>query len=351
MYEAKSFELKEGQKVSVSDFPRVSLAHMPTPLESMPNLTRLLGGPDLLVKRDDCTGLAMGGNKARQLEFYFGEAMAQKADTVIITGAIQSNFTRQTAAAAAKLSMACHIQLEHRVPTTAPEYEASGNVLLDRLLGPTIHYFSEGEDEATADKALDDIADQVRAEGGNPYVIHLSANHPPLGALGYVVGAGEFLDQAAERGLAIDAVVLPSGSAATHAGVLVGLKSRNSDIEVRGVCVRRNKDQQFERVLRQAIATAEMASFPGAVTKDDIHVTDNYLGPGYGQSTPEMLEAMTLAAREEGLILDPVYTGKSMAGLIGMVRSGHFKFGQTVLYLHTGGTPAVFGYSSIFGDL
>lgn len=351
MYEAKSFELKEGQKVSVSDFPRVSLAHTPTPLEPMPNLTRLLGGPDLLVKRDDCTGLAMGGNKARQLEFYFGEAMAQKADTVIITGAIQSNFTRQTAAAAAKLGMACHIQLEHRVPTTAPEYEASGNVLLDRLLGPTIHYFSEGEDEATADKALDDIADQVRAEGGNPYVIHLSADHPPLGALGYVVGAGEFLDQAAERGLAIDAVVLPSGSAATHAGVLVGLKSRNSDIEVTGVCVRRNKDQQYERVLRQATATAEMAGCPGAVTKDDIHVTDDYLGPGYGQSTPEMLEAMTLAAREEGLILDPVYTGKSMAGLIGMVRSGHFKFGQTVLYLHTGGTPAVFGYSSIFGDL
>ncbi len=335
----------------LSDYPRAPLAHTPTPLEPMPNLTRLLNGPKLFVKRDDCTGLALGGNKARQLEFYFGEAQAQKADTVIITGAVQSNFVRQTAAAAAKLGMACHIQLEHRVPMTASEYEASGNVLLDRLLGPTIHYFPEGEDEAAADKALDDIADQVRADGGNPYVIHLSADHPPLGALGYVVGAGEILDQTNELGLTFDAIILPSGSAATHAGMLVGLKSRNSDIKVTGICVRRDKDQQFERVLRQAAATAEMAGCPGAVTKDDIHVTDDYLGPGYGQSTPEMIKAMTLAARQEGLILDPVYTGKSMAGLIGLVRSGYFTSAQTVLYLHTGGTPAIFGYASILDDI
>jgi D-cysteine desulfhydrase family pyridoxal phosphate-dependent enzyme len=317
----------------------------------MPNLTRVLGGPTLLVKRDDCTGLAMGGNKARQLEFYFGEAVAQKADTVIITGAIQSNFVRQTSAAAAKLGMACHIQLEHRVSAMAPEYDVSGNVLLDRLLGATIHYFPEGEDEAAADKALDDIAEKVRADGGNPYVIHLSAAHPPLGALGYVDGADEFLDQAAERSLTIDAVVLPSGSAATQAGVIVGLKNRNSDIKIVGICVRRGKDPQHQRVLQKVQATADLVGCPDVVSEDDVIVIDDYLGPGYGLSTPEMMEAMALAAREEGLLLDPVYTGKSMAGLIGLTRSGYFNGGETVLYLHTGGTPALFGYTSLLSDI
>lgn len=337
--------------MAISDYPRVRLAHTPTPLEAMPNLTRLLDGPALVVKRDDCTGLAMGGNKARQLEFYFGEAQAQGADTVIITGAVQSNFLRQTAAAAAKLGMACEIQLEHRVPATAPEYETSGNVLLCRLLGAGMQTYPEGEDEAGADRALEEIAERIRADGGTPYVIHLSPDHPPLGALGYVVGAGEILDQAAEQGLNIDTIVLPSGSAATHAGVLVGLRSRKSDIKVIGICVRRGKDVQFDRVFNQAQAAAEMVGLSGVITKDHIHVTDDYLGLGYGQATAEMMDAMTLAAREEGLLLDPVYTGKSMAGLIGLVRSGAFTAGQTVLYLHTGGTPALFGYASMFDGL
>ncbi|NQU59853.1 MAG: D-cysteine desulfhydrase [Rhodospirillales bacterium] len=335
----------------IADYPRVTLAHTPTPLEPMPNLTKLLGGPNLFVKRDDCTGLAMGGNKARQLEFYFGEALAQKADTVIITGAVQSNFVRMTAAAAAKLGMACEIQLESRVKTAGPEYEASGNVLLDRLLGAKIHYYPEGEDEAGADKALDDIAERVRKEGGNPYVIHLSPGHPPLGSLGYVVGAGEIIDQADEQGLKIDTIVLASGSAATQAGVLAGLKLRKSDIRVNGICVRRNQDAQSERVLRQAEVCAEMAGCPGAISKDDIHVTDNYLGDGYGLSTLEMQEALALAAQKEGLILDPVYTAKAMAGLIGIVREGTFKAGQNVVFLHTGGTPAIFGYRSMIEGL
>jgi D-cysteine desulfhydrase family pyridoxal phosphate-dependent enzyme len=337
--------------VPISDFPRVSLAHTPTPLEPMPNLSRLLGGPDLWVKRDDCTGLAMGGNKARQLEFYFGQAVAEKADTVIITGAVQSNFVRQTAAAAAKLGMACEIQLESRVLITGPDYEASGNVLLDRLLGARIHSFPEGEDEAAADQALEDIAERVRRDGGRPYVIHLSPGHPPLGSLGYVLGTEELLDQAAEQRLEIDAIVVASGSAATHAGILVGLRRRKSDIRVTGVCVRRKRDQQLDRVLRQAEACAEMTGCPGAVSRDDIHLTDDYLGPGYGQSTPEMEEALSLAAQKEGLILDPVYTAKSMAGLIGLVRSGSFTKGQTVVFLHTGGTPAVFGYRSMIEGL
>ncbi len=332
--------------VSLDSIPRVILAHTPTPLEAMPNLTRLLGGPRLLVKRDDCTGLAMGGNKARQLEFYFGEAVDQGADTVIITGAIQSNFVRQTAAAAAKLGMACEIQLENRVPTKTPEYKTSGNVLLDRLLGANIQFFPEGEDEEAADRALEDIAERIRADGGKPYIIHLAPCHPPLGALVYVVAAEEIHDQAREQNIEIDAIVLPSGSGATHAGTLIGLRNRDSAIKVIGICVRRSRDLQHPRVLNQARAAAELAGYPDTLSEDDIIVMDDYLGPGYGQPTPEMKEALALAAREEGLLLDPVYTGKSMAGLIGLVRSGYFNGDQTVLYLHAGGTPALFGYSS-----
>lgn len=333
--------------MAISDFPRAILSHSPTPLEAMPNITRVLGGATLMVKRDDCTGLAMGGNKVRQLEFYFGDAQAQGADTVIITGAIQSNYVRQAAAAAAKLGMACEIQLENREATKTPEYEVSGNVLLDRLLGAKIHYYPEGEDEAGADQALEDIAERVRGEGGKPYVIHLAQGYPPLGSLGYVVAAEEILDQASDQGLTIDAIVLPSGSAATHAGVLAGLRHRGSDIKVVGVCVRRTQAQQFDRVFNQATTVAEMIGSSNPITNDDIHVTDEYLGPGYGQSTPEMLEAMTLAARQEGLLLDPVYTGKALAGMIGMVRSGAISADQTVLFLHTGGTPALFGYRSM----
>ena len=166
-----------------------------------------------------------------------------------------------------------------------------------------------------------------------------------------MVAAEEILDQAAAQNLEIDAVVLPSGSAATHAGILVGLRNRNSAIKVVGICVRRARDLQHARALHQARATAELAGCPDAVSEDDIVVIDDYLGPGYGQSTPEMKEAMALAARQEGLLLDPVYTGKSMAGLVGLVRAGYFDGDQTVLYLHTGGTPALFGYSSVLGDL
>ncbi len=327
----------------LSKFPRAELAHKPTPLEAMPNLSEALGGPDLFVKRDDCTGLAMGGNKARQLEFYFGAAVAESADTAIITGATQSNFARQAAAAARKLGMTCEIQLEHRVPETNDDYENSGNVLLDRILGARIHTYPEGEDEAGADAALK----EVRAKGGNPYIIPLGMDHPPTGALGYVDAAFEFLDQIDDRGLRVDGVVLGSGSAATHAGFLSGLRYRESPIPVYGICVRRGQDQQAPRVLQRVRETEELLGVPHAVTEDDIWVNDAYLGPGYGQSSPEMIEAVTLAARTEGILLDPVYTGKVMAGLIGLVRGGEFKPGQNIVFLHTGGTPALFGYRKV----
>ncbi len=335
----------------LSEFPRASLSHRPTPLEAMPNLTRILGGPTLYVKRDDCTGLAMGGNKARQLEFYFGEAVAQRATTVIITGAVQSNYVRSTAAAAAKLGMRCEVQLEDRVKGMDPEYHQSGNVLLDELLGATVHAYPEGEDEAGADRALEAIAERVRREGGRPYVIHLSAGHPPLGALGYVDAADEIVEQAALAGIGIDALVVPSGSASTHAGVLAGLRAHgHREIKVHGICVRRQAAPQADRVLSVAERTAGLLECPGVVTAQDVLVHDAYLGPGYGRLGPETLEAIRLAARVEGLLVDPVYSGKALAGLIGLARRGVLDAGQSVIFLHTGGTPALFAYRATLAD-
>ena len=328
-------------------FPRAALAHAPTPLEPLPNIARELGGPRLFVKRDDCTGLAMGGNKARQLEFYFGEALAQGCDTVVSTGAIQSNFVRMMAAAACKLGMRCHIQLESRVPGMPEEYHVSGNVLLDRLFGAHLHFYPEGEDESGADQQLREIAERARQEGASPHVISITADHPPVGALGYVAAAAELLRQAEDMGVQIDVVVLASGGAFTHVGMLAGLRALGSRARVVGICVRRGADAQRNRVQEMADRLAGLLGRSGLVKPDDIWVEDAYLGPGYGQADAGTLKAIHLAAEREGLLLDPVYTGKSFAGLIGLLRQGLFKADKNVVFLHTGGAPALFAYNQV----
>ncbi len=330
-------------------FPRVQLAHSPTPLEAMPRLAGALGGAELWIKRDDCTGLAFGGNKARQLEYYFGEAIDRDADTVIITGAVQSNFVRQAAAAARRLGMEIEIQLENRVPHDGALYNDSGNVLLDRLLGARIHYFPEGEDEVAADANMERIADDIRARGGRPYVIHLGADHPPLGALGYIDAAKEILEQATGLGITIDEVVVATGSAATHSGLLTGLRLHGSEAAVRGICVRRAAAAQKPRVLARALELEAMAGLPKNISETDVWVSDAWFGPGYGQLTPETIEAMELTARHEGILLDPVYTGKAMAGLIGLLRGGDIGADKTTVFVHTGGTPALFAYDEFMG--
>jgi len=337
--------------VSHDHYPRIRFAQTPTPLELMPNLSKLLGGPDLYVKRDDLTGLAFGGNKVRQLEYYFGDIVEKGADTVITTGATQSNHARVTAAMASKLGLKCEVQNEKRVPGRDEAYYESGNVLLLKLMGVRLHDYPVGEDEDGADSALEDISDRVRAEGGKPYVIPLAPVHPPLGSLGYVDMIGELLEQAQERDLRIDAIVTPTGSASTHGGILVGLRSRASDIPVYGICIRRPADAQRERVLDRARAAASLIGRQDLIEEDDINVDDGYLGPGYGLPNEKLMEGMQLAAGCEALIVDPVYSGKAMAGLIGLVRQGVFAKDQNVVFIHTGGTPALFAYTGIFKDL
>ncbi len=331
----------------LAQFPRISLAHRPTPLESMPNLSRTVGVYGLYVKREDCTGLAMGGNKVRQLEFYFGEAMACDATVVLITGAVQSNYVRCAAAAAAKLDLRCVIQLEDRVKGMISEYYSSGNVLLDRLFGAEIRMYPEGEDEEAADLSLEELAAELTERGESPYVIHLSPGHPPLGALAYVEAAGELLKQANDRDIDFRSVVVASGSGQTHAGLLVGLRALGrQDIRVHGICVRRGAEAQKERVLRCAQAVEQLLGLRRVVGAEDVTVTDEHLGGGYGQPTRECQAAILAAARTEGLLVDPVYTGRALAGMLSLAQSGALG-GREAVFLHTGGTPALFGYGRL----
>lgn len=327
-------------------FARARLGHLPTPLEP---LARIAANIDcqapLLVKRDDCTGLAFGGNKVRQLEFYLGDALAKRATLILITGAVQSNYVRTVAAAAAKMGLKCIVQLEERVPNEDETYRTSGNVLLDHLLGAEVVHYPHGEDEAGADAALEALADAARERGETPYVVHLSEQPRPLGTLGYVVAAEELIAQADASGVVIETVVLPSGSAATHAGMLVGLHAiGRGDVRVLGACVRRDAKQQRARVLRVARTVGQLLEKPGMVSAADVWVDDSTLGPGYGQMDQTTQAALQLAARCEGLILDPVYSAKAFAALL--AHCAGLRSESATVFMHTGGTPALFAYAA-----
>lgn len=329
----------------LDELPRARLFQGPTYLEPMANLARVLGTQrPLLVKRDDLTDMAFGGNKVRQLEFYLGEAQARNADTVLITGAVQSNFARLAAAGARKLGMDCHIQLEERVAKNDPRYRNSGNVLIERILGATLHSYPEGEDEAGADRQLGEIAEGLRQAGRTPYIIPLAPGHAPLGALGYVIAAREILLQIEERGLQVDEFFVPSGSGATHGGFLFGLRALGCQVPVTGICVRRNAGLQKPRIEKRCQEIAELLEIDNPVPDDDVVVTDAVLAPGYGQASEEVLEAIRQAARTEALILDPVYSGKTMAGFIDAAKQREGN--GALIFLHTGGTPAIFAYEN-----
>jgi L-cysteate sulfo-lyase len=325
-------------------FPRVRFAHLPTPLEPMPNLTRLLGGPQLYVKRDDCTGLATGGNKTRKLEFLLGDALAQGADTLITHGAVQSNHVRQTAAAACKYGLRCAAMLERRVPGHGPQYETTGNVLFDRLFQAELRFV---EADSDMDEACAGLAAEISARGGKPYYIPGGGSNP-VGALGYVDAALELLAQANGMGVRIDCVVHGTGSTGTQSGLVCGLEGTNSGIDVLGVCVRRPAPAQIEAVYRNASATAEHVGIKGGIERARVMANDDYVGPGYGIPTAGTIEAIRLAAEHEGLLLDPVYSGKAMAGLIDLCRQRFFTRDQNVVFVHTGGAAALFAYESDF---
>ena len=325
----------------LSRFPRVSLAHLPTPLELLPNLTAELGGPRIWVKRDDCTGLATGGNKTRKLEFVMAEALKQGADTIVTVGAVQSNHVRQTAAAACKLGLSCEVLLEHRIPDPTENYANSGNVFLDRIFGANLREYPGGTD---FDKALQDVSDEVASNGGKPYIVPGGASDK-IGALGYVNCAIELLTQANDMGLVIDHLVTATGSAGTQSGLIVGLKATSSSIPLLGIGVNAPREEQEEKVYELAKETAEYIGAPGVVQREDVVANCDYIGEGYGIPTESMNEAVMLLARSEGLLFDPVYSGKALAGMIDLVRHDEFSDADNIVFLHTGGSAALFAYA------
>ena len=329
----------------VAAHPRAALGHFPTPLEAMDRLGAEIGVANLWIKREDCSGLAFGGNKVRPLEFYMGAAQAAGADTILITGAVQSNFMRTAAAAAAKLGLTCHVQLEERVDGADATYRRSGNILLNRMFGAHFHHFPVGEDESAADDAVVARAAALRAAGHRPYVIPLGAEHPPLGGLGYVLCAGELLAQSAAAGIDFDTVVVGSGSGLTHAGLLAGFRALGrDDIRVAAMCVRRDADAQRQRMARRMAMMADLIQRPGLTGPADLEIDDQAFFPSYGKLNAATEEALGLFAQREGLLLDPVYSGKVAAGMIGRARAGDFAAAKGVIFIHTGGQPALFAY-------
>jgi L-cysteate sulfo-lyase len=323
-------------------FPRVRLFPAPTPLERLDNLTRRLGGPEIWIKRDDCTVVATGGNKVRKLEWLIGEAKAQGAGHIVTQGAVQSNHVRQTAAVARKFGMRCTALLEHRIDTNDRDYLGSGNVLLDKLFGCAIEYRPGGVDmNAEAEKK----GTELRAGGEAVYVIPGGGSNR-VGALGYVSCAQELMQQADEMGLRIDRIVTATGSAGTHAGLVVGLEGMNAQVPVLGIGVRLPRERQEENVFRLAQATADYVGMKAAIPREAIVANCDYVGDGYGIPTAGMGEAVAMFAQEEGILLDPVYSGKAAAGMIDLIRTGRLPAGETIVFLHTGGAVGLFGYTT-----
>jgi L-cysteate sulfo-lyase len=325
----------------LSEFPSVPLCHQPTPLEFMPRMSESLRGPRLWIKRDDCTGLATGGNKTRKLEFLIADAIEKGADMLVTQGAVQSNHVRQTAAAACKFGLDCHALLERRVPGREDDYETTGNVLFDQIFGTSLEFRPAGLDmnaEALA------VTEKLAAAGRKPYFIPGGGSNE-IGALGYVSCAYELLDQIKANDLDVGWIVLATGSAGTHAGMLAGLHAAGSTIPVMGISVRQPEDKQIAAVHKLTVLTAsQLTDTPIGVEK--VIVDDGYVGAGYGQPAQGTLDAINLIARREGLLFDPVYSGKGLAGMIGLAGQNFFESDKDVIFLHTGGAAALFAYGN-----
>ncbi len=332
--------------MDLARFPRRRYTEGPTPLEHLPHLTRHMGGPHVFIKRDDLLGLSAGGNKTRKLEFLVADALRSGADTLITCGAVQSNHCRLTLGAAVKEGMNCRLVIEQRVPDSY-DPEASGNNFLFRLLGVEKITVVEGGVDLAA--AMQAEADELEEEGRKGYVIPGGGSNP-LGALGYVSCAQEILGQAFDRGIQFDHVVCASGSGGTHSGLVVGLGSMGSRIPVTGISVRRPVPEQEKLIGGLVAETRKFLGLSSDPLPGELTIFDDYVGGGYSIPTEEMAEAVRTFARLEGILLDPVYTGKAAAGLLDLIRKGRFKEGEKVLFLHTGGSPGLYAYQDVLLD-
>lgn len=332
---------------TVRGFAKIRLSHGVTPLEPAPGLEQALGGPRLLIKRDDCTGFALGGNKCRKLEYIFADIVKSGADVVLTAAGVQSNHCRQTAAAAALCGLEARLLLLPMVEHDDPAYRSNGNVLLDRIYGASIEVAPKGCDAAVR---LAENAECLKSAGRKPYIIEFGGS-TPLGAQGYVDCALEIIEQAAAMNEPVDHVVLACGSGGTQAGLIAGFRHASPHTRVHGISILRSDEAWRDEVAALALQTAKLAGLSALPGNGDCIMHFGQLGEGYGMPTPAMLEATALAARRGGLLLDPVYTGKAMAGLLELAGRGEIRAGETVVFLHTGGAPGIFAYQDLFSSL
>ncbi len=322
---------------------QIDLGFTPTPLEPLDRLSEALGGPRIWIKRDDCTGLATGGNKTRKLEFLMADARAQRADTVITFGAVQSNHARQTAAACAKLGLECHLVLTRRVAWWHPEYETSGNVLFDRLLGAHVHL----TEPANVEVLSRELIDELTAQGRRCYTVPTGGSNA-IGALGYVRCAKEILDQSLSLGFRPDLIVHATSSGGTQAGLITGLVAQNSSCDVLGINVYDTDHARIERrmtrLLGETMSHVNLTSDASA----RVRIVHDFLGEDYGIPTRQTLDAIATLAASEGILTDPVYSGKALGGFFEMIRRKDLAACNNAVFVHTGGAASLPVYASAF---
>ena len=322
-------------------FERIKLGHFPTPIEHLKNITKYLEGPNIFIKRDDCTGLATGGNKTRKLEFLIPDAIKNKAELVVTVGAVQSNHARQTAAACTLVGLKCLIILEQRVKDPPEVYMNSGNVFLDKLYGADIKICPKNENFL---EYYEKIVEDLKSKGTNVYFIPGGGSNA-IGALGYVECLNEIIKE--NNKYNFSHIVHATGSSGTQAGLLAGRKYFNCNIPVIGICIRYDKATQINRVYTEAKKTCERLQC-SILDKSEVVVYDEYIGPGYGEPSDSMIEATKLLAKKEAILLDPVYSGKGFAGLIGLIKNKKFTKNDNVLFIHTGGAVSLSAYEWAF---
>ncbi|MCL4424675.1 MAG: D-cysteine desulfhydrase family protein [Firmicutes bacterium] len=325
----------------LAGFPRIRVANLPTPLEELRRFRQAIGGPRLFMKRDDNTGLALGGNKARKLEYLMADALEKQCDVVITTGGPQSNHARMVAALARQLGMEVILLLTGEEPK-----DWRGNLLLDHILGAQV-IFAGTKDYDIVHPRMEAMAEELRRQGRRPYVIPVGGA-TPLGSLGYVQAILELMGQATDRGVNFDYIVSATGSGGTMSGMLVGARIFAPNLKVVGISVSRDRVSLTQRLCSISEAAASLLGVELKFPAEEIDVFDQYIGEAYGIPTPEGLEAIKLLAKTEGILLDPVYTGKAMAGYIDLVKKGYFPEKANLVFFHTGGAPALFAMEEYF---
>ncbi|WP_019244108.1 MULTISPECIES: D-cysteine desulfhydrase [Bacillus] len=331
--------------MNLSKLPRKKYTNCYTPLEKLESLSTVLGGPTIYIKRDDLLGLTAGGNKTRKLEYLVADAELKGADVLVTCGAVQSNHCRLTLAAAVKEKMKCVLVLEEGENKASDE--PTGNYLLYKLLGATdLKFVPEGSDLM---EEMQKVEKELIKKGHTPYLIPVGGSNP-IGATGYAACAQELLAQTFDQQIDMNYVVCTSGSGGMHAGLIAGFQGLNSDVPVIGINISRNKEEQESKVYNLLLEMNEYLDLKNEVSKDHVQCFDEYVGPGYAVPTDEMIEAVKLVASTEGILLDPVYTGKAMAGLIDLIRKGTFNKEDNIVFIHSGGSPALYAYTSTFNE-